>query len=244
MTSGGPVFKGFNKDTFKFLAELEKEKNNNTKWFAANRERYDKNLVEISKSFVLSIGQFFNHLNPSIRTEPKFNKTLMRINKDMRFAKGGPYKNYFLIHFGRFKLDSEFYVYLDKNGIEYGMFLNNTAGDDLYFGSSLARYKKEITEACMKYKINGKFALYELHKEPEMILKKFNMQKDYARIQSMKYVLLQKDLKLDSSLVFSPDFLTEAIKSFSRLYPLYCFAVSPQPLRLLDDFEERLGVAV
>jgi len=104
-------FKGFFKESFLFLNDLAK--NNNTDWFAQNKHRYDDFIVKPAKSFVNDIAPYFNNLSTSIRTEPKFNKTLMRINKDMRFAKGSPYKTYFLIHFGRFKMDSEFYVYLD-----------------------------------------------------------------------------------------------------------------------------------
>ena len=239
-----PPFTGFNPDAFKFLADLSKDRNNNTSWFAKNRGRYDDNLVLPAKSFITSIGQFFNHLNPSIRTEPKFNKTMMRINKDMRFSKGVPYKTYFLIHFGRFKMDSEFFVYLDNCGIEYGLFLNNSTGDDLYFNQNYRRYKKEIVETCKQFKINNKFDFYELGKEPEMLLTKFNAGKNITLMEKIKYIILQRKLNVDDKLIFSGDFLIEAIKTFSNLYPLYCFAISPEPLKLIEDFEERMGVAL
>ncbi len=241
MSSILPPFGGFTRETFEFLADLEK--NNNTKWFAENKERYQRYLVLPSKSFVATIGQFFNHLNPAIRTEPKFNKTLMRINKDMRFAKGEPYRNYFLIHFGKFKMDSEFYVYLDKNGIEYGLFLNNSHGDEFYFGTNILKFNQEFRAAFNRFKINGKFDLYELHKEPMLNIKKFNIDQNYDKLTGMKYILLQKRITSDSKLTTSADFLTAAIKTFSNLYPLYCFAISPRPLFLIEEFEERLGIA-
>ncbi len=244
MSTQVPTFTGFKPDAFKFLTSLTKDKNNNTEWFAKNRSRYDNNLVLPAKSFITAIGQFFNHLNPSIRTEPKFNKTIMRINKDMRFAKGFPYKTYFLIHFGRFKMDSEFFVYLDKDGIEYGMFLNNSSGDDLYLKQNYYRYKNDIVEACKKFNINNKFGLYELGKEPEQILSKFNANKNLSYFENIKYIILQKQLTLKDKLTFSGDFLAESIKTFSNLYPLYSFAISPDPLKLIDDFEERMGLAL
>jgi uncharacterized protein (TIGR02453 family) len=239
-----PAFSGFKPDSFKFLGQLEKEKNNNVTWFSKNRARYQENLVDSAKSFVVTIGQFFNHLNPAIRTEPKFNKTLMRINKDMRFSKGSPYKTYFLIHFGRFKMDSEFYVYLYKGGIQYGVFLNNAEGDELYLKKNLQKYRKEIINICKKFNINNKFSFYELHKVPELVLSSFNAAKNFETLLNMKYILLEKEITLDNKLVYSPDFLTEAIKTFSNLYPLYCFAISSNPLKLIDDFEERMGVAI
>ena len=235
-------FTGFSKNTFKFFYEIEK--NNNSGWFNSNRFVYDNYIVEPSRAFVSSIAQFFNHLNPSIRTEPKFNKTLMRISNDMRFSKKKPYKNYFLIHFGRFKMDSEFYVYIDKRGIEYGIFLNNSINDDLYFNQNLLSNRKEINKIFKDYKLNNKFSFYSFKKDSELIAEKFNTQKDFDIFEKTRYILLQKSLLKKEKLIYEADFLNEAVKTFSHLYPLYCFAISPQPLKLLNDFEERMGVTI
>ncbi len=244
MSTGIPAFEGFYPDSFKFLKELGKDKNNNTAWFSKNRERYENSLVLPSKAFVAAIGQFFNLLNPAIRTEPKFNKTLMRINKDMRFAKGGPYRNYFLIHFGRFKSDSEFFVYLDETGIEYGIFLNNTVENDLYLKQNLSAKKDQIVDCCERFKINNKFGFYEMHKNELTKISKFNAKKNFDALAAIKYIILQKCIKTGSRLCYSKNFVTEAVKAFSNLYPLYCFTISPNPERLIDEFDERLGIAV
>lgn len=236
-----PPFDGFSKELFKFFKDLEK--NNSVKWFNENRSRYDDYLVTPSKSFIVSIGEFFNQLNPSIRTEPKFNKTLMRINKDMRFAKGAPYKNYFLIHFGRFKMDSEFYVYFDKEGVDYGIFLNNSGEEDLYFNQNLKRFKKQIIQVFKDYKLNNKFRLMELKREPTLVKEKFNAQKDFDILENTKYLLLEKSYLKDEKIIYSVNLVTELIKIFSVLYPVYCFAISPQPMKLLKFFEENLGTA-
>ena len=244
MKTSIPRFSGFHKQTFLFLGKMEKEKYNNLEWFSKNRDVYYDYLVTPSKAFVQSIGQFFNHLNLAIRTEPKFNKTLMRINKDMRFSKGMPYRTYFLIHFGRFKMDSEFYVYLDKTGLSYGIFINNSGGDELHFNSNFSRYKKDIYNVCAKFGINNKYRLAELNNEPELRDSKFNAKKHLDAVGNMKYILLEKQLSLKDKLIYTPDLLTECIKSFSRLYPLYCFTITPRPLKLIDEFEDRMGVAL
>jgi len=234
-------FNGFDKDVFKFFSALERH--NNLEWFSKNRERYQKVLVAPSRSYVESIGEFFNHLNPAIRTEPKFNKTLMRINKDMRFAKGAPYRNYFLIHFGRFKMDSEFYVYFDKTGISYGMFLNNAGGDDLYFNQNIKKFGKEIISTFNNYSLNNKLALHTFDKEISVVQKRLNINNHFEKFAATKYILLEKVLPKERKIVTSPDFLADSIKLFSSLYPIYCFAISPNPLKLLNNFEERMGVA-
>ncbi len=242
MSSAIPPFTGFNNDIFTFLSELEK--NNNTAWFARNRQRYQESLVIPAKSFVTAIGQFFTQLNPSIRTEPMFNKTIMRLNKDMRFVKDAPYKTYFLIHFGRFKMDSEFYLYFDKSGADYGIFLNKENGDDLFFAQNLERYRKEILKTFDNYKLNSKYNLHELKKEPVLVQKKFDANRHFELLNKSKWLLLEKEIPGDKKVICSPDLLPLLIKNYASLYPLYCFAISPQPLKLIDKFEETMGVPV
>lgn len=242
MSSAIPPFIGFSKDAFAFLDELEK--NNNTAWFARNRERYQENLVIPAKSFVTAIGQFFTQLNPSIRTEPMFNKTIMRINKDMRFVKDAPYKTYFLIHFGRFKMDSEFYLYFDKSGADFGIFLNKENGDDLYFAQNLERFRKEILNTFENYHLNSKYNLHELKKEPVLVQKKFDANRHFDLLKKSKWLLLEKEIPGTNKLIYSTDILTFLIKNYASLYPLFCFAISPQPLKLIDKFEETLGIPV
>jgi uncharacterized protein (TIGR02453 family) len=235
-----PPFTGFKKDIFAFLGELEK--NNNTKWFANNRNRYQQNIVIPAKSFVVLIGQFFTQLNPAIRTEPMFNQTIMRINKDMRFSKDEPYKNYLLIHFGRFKMDSEYYLYFDKEGADCGIFLNGDKGDELYFAQNLERYSRDIIRIFNRYNLNNRFDLHELKKSPLLIQKKFNADKHFDLLKRSKYILLEKEIPQIRRVLYTTDIVTELVKIYASLYPLYCFAISSQPLKLLNKFEETMGV--
>jgi len=50
-------------------------------------------------------------------------------------------------------------------------------------------------------------------------------------------------LPKEKKIISSPNFINDIIKTFSRLYPLYCFAISEQPLKLLAKFEEQMGIA-
>ena len=234
-------FNGFDYAIFNFFSELEK--NNNLKWFSRNRERYQQVVVKPARDYVEAIGEFFNHLNPAIRTEPKFNKTLMRINKDMRFAKGDPYRTYFLIHFGRFKMDSEFFVYFDKYGMQYGIFLNNSGGDDLYFNQNLSGFGRNIINSFNKFDLNNKFDLCTFGKDVDLVKRKVNLNKHFEIFSGLEYILLQKTFDKKQKKITSANFLNESIKTFSKFYPVYCFAISPNPLKLIQDFEERMGVA-
>lgn len=233
-------FKGFSRDAFKFLTDLSK--NNNVEWFNSNRTRYQNSIVQPARSFVVEMADFFNRLNPSIRTEPKFNETLMRINKDMRFSKGEPYRNYFLIHFGKFKLDSEFYVSFEPESFDFGLFINNSSeSKDFYFSRNIVKYKKQFLSILDKYCINDNFEIHELKKGPEIIDKSFNSSKHFQLISELQMLLLQKSLKTTEEIIFSEDFLFEAMKTFTTLYPVYCFSVSPEPMKMIESFEENFG---
>lgn len=241
MISEIPAFSGYKNDTFNFLKDLSE--NNSLDWFAENRERYDNTVVLPSKSLILAIAPFFNQLEPGISTEPKFDKTLMRINKDFRFSNGVPYRTYFLLHFRKFKNDSGFYIYLDKKGIECGLLINNTIGSELFFNKNLPGHKDELIDAFTRFDLNGKFNFYEMNKsQTELIKKDFDIGEDFNRIARTKSILLQKEIKKESEIIYSADFLLEIIKIFSQLYPVYCFCVSPNPLHLLETFEDQIGV--
>ena len=236
------VFSGFNNELFKFLKDLKR--NNKVEWFHKNKNRYQEFLVEPSKSFIVEIAPFLNRLNPAIRTEPKFNKTIMRLNKDMRFAKGAPYRPFLLIHFGRFKLDSEFYLYFQPDDFGLGMFINKKSGDNLYFTQNLDRYQNEIKEVCKKYKINNNFSLSDLENESEIIIKKFDADKHLDKLNDIDYVILERVKPVSEKTLFSNVIVVETIKMISKLYPLYCFAISPQPLKELQRFEDNFGEIV
>jgi uncharacterized protein (TIGR02453 family) len=235
-------FQGFPPQLFAFLEGLEK--NNSKVYFDKHRDEYEQFVVAPAKAFISTIAPFLEQLNPSIRREPKFNQTIMKLSKDMRFSKGVPYKTFLLVHFGRFKMDSEFYVYLDKAGVQYGMFINNTKEENLFFKKNLLTYEKEIEKVFSNYGLNNQFSLTEMKKEMVLVRKKFNFSKEGKLLTPMKYILIEKPmLPKEKKNISSPNFINDVIKTFSRLYPLYCFAISEQPLKLLAKFEEQMGVA-
>lgn len=235
-------FNGFQPQLFSFFEGLEK--NNSKIYFDKHREEYEQFVVKPAKAFITTLAPFLEQLNPSIRREPKFNQTIMKLSKDMRFSKGVPYKTFLLIHFGRFKMDSEFYVYFDKAGAQYGMFLNNSKEENLFFKKNLEKYEKEIAKVFIDYKLNNQLSLTEMKKEMVLVRKKFDFSKDGNLLQKMKFILLEKTIiPKEKKIISSPNFINDIIKTFSRLYPLYCFAISEQPLKLLAKFEEHMGVA-
>lgn len=243
MKSQPKQFSGFSKEIFSFFTDLENH--NNVEWFHKNKERYQSFVVEPTKAFVTELSPFLNRLNPAIRTEPKFNETIMRINKDMRFAKGDPYRNYWLIHFGRFKMDSEFFLYFETGSSDMGIFINRSKEEKHYFRQNLEKYEKEIREVCSKYKINGNYSFYYFAKmAPTKLIAKFDAEKHIDKFYEHDMFLLQSAKPISQKILFSENIVIEMIKMISRLYPLYCFAISPQPLKELQRFEDEFGEVI
>ena len=77
-------FQGFSKELPRFLAKLQK--NNNRDWFERNRDIYEEHYVEAAKNFVATIGPKLQKI-AAVDAEPRVNGAIMRINRDVRFAK-------------------------------------------------------------------------------------------------------------------------------------------------------------
>jgi Conserved hypothetical protein (DUF2461) len=236
----GEEFRGFSEETFDFFADLYKH--NSVAWFRKHREAYEEYLMKPARAFVTSIGPFIKFINPGFDTEPKFNRTLVRLNRDMRFAKK-PYKDFFLIRFGKTKWDSELFLYLDRNGMEIGSFVNNEKKDGRrLFEENLANHTPAFVEACAKYRIGGEFSAYELRSGMEPIAPKFNARRDSAKFKGIDYIIFGKELGKSDHAVSSARLLALAMKTFNRLYPLYIFSTSANPVADLDSYNQRIGL--
>lgn len=233
-------FDGFFKETFEFFGELYTH--NSVSWFNKHREEYEKYLMNPARAFVTSIGPFIKFINPLFDTEPKFNRTLVRLNRDMRFAKK-PYKDFFLIRFGGTKWDSELFLYLDRNGIEIGSFVNNEKKDGRRrFETNISNYTRVFLEMCKKFKIGGEFSAYELRNGTSPIAERFNAKRDRAKFSGIDYLIFGKELKKTESAIYSKSLLALAMKIFNRLYPLYIFSNSENPVAGCEAYSNRIGL--
>ena len=76
---------GFSKQTFQFLTGLEA--NNSKDWFEDNRKAYETHWKDAALDFIAAVSDRMAALDPALRAEPKLNKSLRRINRDVRFSK-------------------------------------------------------------------------------------------------------------------------------------------------------------
>lgn len=84
-------FNGFPTETLDFLRGLAA--NNEKPWFDAHRSDYDDYWVAPAKAFVSALGPQMKAFAPRIQFEPRINRSIFRINRDVRFSKDKrPYK--------------------------------------------------------------------------------------------------------------------------------------------------------
>jgi uncharacterized protein (TIGR02453 family) len=114
----------FNKETFRFLTELEA--NNERPWFQANKHRYESAIVEPALAFVSAMAPRLERVSKHFLAVPKrTGGSLMRIYRDTRFAHNKtPYKTNVGIQFrhelGRDMHAPGFYVHLEPDGCFLG----------------------------------------------------------------------------------------------------------------------------
>ncbi|MEA1956042.1 MAG: DUF2461 domain-containing protein [Campylobacterota bacterium] len=75
-------FEGFSKKTLPFLESIRQ--NNNKEWFELHRQEYEDVILNPSRAFVQEMGEHLQALEPTINFEPKINKSLFRIYRDIR----------------------------------------------------------------------------------------------------------------------------------------------------------------
>ena len=89
----------FGPELFSFLTDLRA--NNNREWFAANKDRYEQQLLEPALAFINAFAARLEKISPHFRADARpSGGSLFRIYRDTRFSKDKtPYKTNLGIHF-------------------------------------------------------------------------------------------------------------------------------------------------
>lgn len=122
------ALKDFPQKTAAYLNKLSK--NNNRKWFEANRDFYNSDFLEPCIQFVIEMGDRLLDLDPDIVAIPKIDKSIFRLHRDVRFSKDKtPYKTNAGLYFWNGKLKkmdaSGFYFHLEPKlfGVGLGIYM-------------------------------------------------------------------------------------------------------------------------
>jgi uncharacterized protein (TIGR02453 family) len=85
-------FDGFHPPLFEFLEQLAD--NNNRPWFQANKDRYERDVLEPSLAFIRAFGPRLKRISPCfVASDRRVGGSLMRVYRDTRFhGHQEPYK--------------------------------------------------------------------------------------------------------------------------------------------------------
>lgn len=115
----------FTPATFSFLRDLAR--NNDREWFTANRPRYEQDVVEPARRFIVDFAAPLAEISPRFRADPRpVGGSMFRIHRDTRFSKDKrPYKTHIGIRFphetGRNVHTPGFYLHLEPDGCFVGV---------------------------------------------------------------------------------------------------------------------------
>lgn len=136
-------FSGFPRGAPGFLARLAE--NNAKPWFDRHRGEFEELLLAPARAAVAALGARLKTHAPGIRAEPRINGSIMRINRDTRFAKNkAPYKDYLGLWFwegeGPSRACPGFYFGFGAKSLTIG------AGMHRFGPDHLARYRPAVVD--------------------------------------------------------------------------------------------------
>jgi uncharacterized protein (TIGR02453 family) len=111
-----PIFNGFPRECVKFLIDLKE--NNNKPWFETHRQEYEEYVLTPAQAFVLNMGEKLKTIAPNIHADPRIDKSIFRIYRDVRFSKDkSPFKTSLAMWFwegNRARMEcSGYYIHLE-----------------------------------------------------------------------------------------------------------------------------------
>ena len=159
------TFDGFSRKTLGFLENLKK--NNTKSWFDDNKSLYTDCLMAESVSFVVDMGNKLKELSPNIVADPRRDKSIFRLNKDVRFSKDKtPYKTHVGIFFwegaGKKLENPGYYFHFESKKILFGVGLHMIPKQylDLYRKSVVdTKYGSELKKIIQKISKNKNYKL-------------------------------------------------------------------------------------
>jgi uncharacterized protein (TIGR02453 family) len=77
-------FSGFPRECFKFYRELAQ--NNSKQWFELHKGDYEAHVLDPARRFVSAMGGKLARLSPGINADPRVDRSIFRIYRDVRFS--------------------------------------------------------------------------------------------------------------------------------------------------------------
>lgn len=133
-----------------FLKELEL--NNDRVWFEKHRREYEDSLLNPARDLVIALGARLRQLSSDIVADPRVDRSIFRINRDVRFSKDkSPYKTHLGIFFWEGHApkieNSGYYWHLEAQELFFG------AGLYIFPKWALERYRAAVSDEQKNLKL-------------------------------------------------------------------------------------------
>ena len=211
-------FNGFKK-ALEFLESIRK--NNSKEYFEAHRDEYEQYILNPSKAFVVEMGEHLMALEPTVDAEPKINKSLFKMYRDIR--RMGENKE---------PMKSKIGIIFPQGGwsgcrLQKSSFYLHFSPDELFVAVGVRWFNKPMLDAYREYIGDEKrrVALDET-------LKKINalgysiMGREYKKYPKgftpqMKSVDLSLHKGMATYKILEPEIIEEGDKLIDTLYKIY-----------------------
>ena len=211
-------FNGFKK-ALEFLESIRK--NNSKEYFEAHRDEYEQYILNPSKAFVVEMGEHLMALEPTVDAEPKINRSLFKMYRDVR--RMGENKE---------PMKSKIGIIFPQGGwsgcrLQKSSFYLHFSPDELFVAVGVRWFNKPMLDAYREYIGDEKrrVALDET-------LKKINalgystMGKEYKKYPKgftpqMKSVDLSLHKGMATYKILEPEIIEDGDKLIDTLYKIY-----------------------
>jgi len=220
MSDHPPTFAGFPRSAIEFLAELAD--NNEKAWFEAHREDFQRSLQQPFQQLVAALTPSMLGIDPEFEVTPRTDRTISRIRRDTRFAKGkAPYRTNMWITFKHLAEDWKdrpaYYFELRPTGYSSGMGFFDAGRPTMdafrrLISQSPDEFRKAIafTGTAPSFQAGGGKYKRPIPGAPE------GLEDWYQR----KNLYLYRESPIDDR-VFSPALVDDLVLVFETLAPLY-----------------------
>jgi len=136
-------FNGFPREYLSYFNKLKK--NNSKEWFEKHRSEYEDFVMHPAREFVVEMGKRLRKIAPGVNAIPKINKSLFKINRDIRFSNDkSPYKTYmgiWLWEGNRKRMEcSGFYLHVENKNVLIGV------GIKMFSKPLMDRYRQAVVD--------------------------------------------------------------------------------------------------
>ncbi len=213
-------FTGFSPRAITFLQDLME--NNNREWFQEHKSEYTEFLYEPLKTLVMELTPTMEAIDPNFVTEPY--RVVSRIYRDIRFSANKlPYRGAMWFSFHRrmedWKDSPVFFMEISRTGYQYGL------GFYQAIPATMMKFRKFVDHCPDDFQAAISFFRKNHFRVSGDYYKRTVENPHPAHFQSYyqaKSFFLTHESKPDETL-YSRKILTDLIRHFERMKPLYDF---------------------